>query len=47
MILPARLLYGALQLLQKILRHVNSILMHILITIGIKNYRFQIEIIML
>ena len=42
MILPARLLYRvlSLKLPEKILRHVASILMHILIKFGIKNDRF-------
>ena len=43
MILPARLLYilgGYYKLPEKILRHVTSILMYILIKFGIKNDRF-------
>ena len=43
MILPARLLYrptSSVKLPEKILKHVTSILMHILIKFGIKNNRF-------
>ena len=39
-------IYGVYKLPEKILKHVISILMYILIKFGIKNYRCYIEIMM-